>query len=426
MGGIAVRHWRRTRYLDQLFYLFQYFPLNRLILYFIPEDKKDPEVLRQYKLVVAGILLTSLFVSYHALFCVLIKLWAGFWVLTAYIFWNLVIVSLIRKRVNLTLATNFYVFGGVTTILVCAWYSGGFHSTVVPMLATSPFVALLLAGRKVGFLWLFINSACTVAMGIMSFNGYVFPMDYDTDWKTLLDITDILSVVTLTFFVGVVFENGRRTALKKLHEQNLLLAEEKKKTALYEISQELHDNIGQILSLVKINLHTASVLQGDALQQKITTTLGLVAKAMKDVREISHNLNSENIIEFDLVKSIEHQLEAITHIGTYTTHLTINGKCYRLKAQTEFIIFRVVQEILNNVIKHAQASNIDITLLYHPKHFLLTVADNGIGINSEKILHNGQGVRTMRSRIEVIGGVFGISSQERKGTTITIQIPTAT
>ncbi len=324
---------------------------------------------------------------------------------------------------QLLLATNLYVLGGVTSILVSIYFSGGFHSSVMPMLATSPFVALLLAGRKTGFGWLVINVVCVIVLGIMSRNDYVFPNHYDLRWSNFFTINNYIGLILLTFFVGVVLENGRATALAKLHEKSLLLAEEKKKNALYNLSQELHDNIGQTLSLVKVNLHTAQWLKDEKLQVKISETLELVAKAIKDVREISHSLNAENLSEFNIVEAIKEQIVSISKIGNYLTDFAVTGSHRKMSPQTEFILFRIVQEVINNIIKHSKAKSIRIAAHYDTQHFSLTIDDDGIGIAREKLLADGQGVRTMRSRAELIGGVFSIRSELNEGTTINVKLP---
>ncbi len=221
-------------------------------------------------------------------------------------------------------------------------------------------------------------------------------------------------------------ENGRTTALNELSKQSLLLAEEKKKTALYNLSQELHDNIGQTLSLVKVNLHTAQLLENEMLQPKINDALELITKAIRDVREISHNLNAENITEFNIIDAIKNQVEAINKIGTYLTDFKLTGNYCKMNPQTEFILFRIVQEIINNIIKHSQAKSIRIIIQYDVQQFSLTINDDGVGIPSEKLLQDGQGVRTMRSRADLIGGILNISSKLNEGTTINVRLPLKT
>src|SRR6185437_9365920 len=99
----------------------------------------------------------------------------------------------------------------------------------------------------------------------------------------------------------------------------------------------------------------------------------------------------------------EYELEMIQKTGSYDIQFDTNGKAYRLDRQQELILFRIVQEVLHNIIKHAKATAINVTALFEPETFTLTIADNGIGFDAGKIEdHNyegfGLGIRNMHNR----------------------------
>ena len=258
---------------------------------------------------------------------------------------------------------------------------------------------------------------------VMTMNGYYFPVDISRGSGGVCIISSYIVAVVMLFWIAAGVENGQRKALIRLKEQSQLLAEEKKKTALYNLSQELHDNIGQTLLLIKVNLHMAQFLEDAALKNKLNDTLKMVAKATKDVREMSHHLNEENITEFNILEAIQEQVSSISGIGSYLTDFAVTGSHRKISPQTEFILFRIVQESVNNIIKHSKAQSIRIDAHYDARHFSLTIHDDGIGIAREKLLEDGQGIRTMRSRAEQIGGIFSIRSVLNEGTTVNIVVP---
>lgn len=194
---------------------------------------------------------------------------------------------------------------------------------------------------------------------------------------------------------------------------------------LKNISQEIHDNIGQVLTLVKVNLININPEQTDVLAQKITDSQQLVSKAIKDLRDLSKNLNADYVMDRGLVKSIEYELEQVAKFGGYTTSLNITGEAYRLESQRELILFRIFQEVVNNSIKHAGANCVSVALYYEPAAFGFVVSDNGKGFDVQALLNNreavGLGIRNMYSRAALIGAAFDISS-DSSGTRVTIRM----
>lgn len=197
---------------------------------------------------------------------------------------------------------------------------------------------------------------------------------------------------------------------------------------LQTISQEIHDNIGQVLSLAKLNLGTMDINQPDQLQQKVDDSKGLIGKAIQDLRDISKSLNTDYVSEMGLVQAIAYELEMIRKSGAFTTSLKTEGLPVKLEAQKELIIFRMVQEVINNIIKHAKASTILIFLTYKPDNFSIAVNDNGTGfdltpLNAGENSKFGLGIRNLHKRAQLIGAHFSIASTLGAGTTVTLQLP---
>jgi signal transduction histidine kinase len=197
---------------------------------------------------------------------------------------------------------------------------------------------------------------------------------------------------------------------------------------LQTISQEIHDNIGQVLSLAKLNLGTMDIDQPGQLQQKIDDSKGLIGKAIQDLRDLSKSLNTDYVSDMGLVQAIGYELDLIRKSGAYTTALKTEGLPVKLEAQKELIIFRIVQELINNIIKHARANTILVMISYEPETFNIAVNDNGTGfdltpLNTGDNSKFGLGIRNMHKRAQLIGAHFSIASTLGAGTTGTLQLP---
>jgi two-component system, NarL family, sensor kinase len=213
--------------------------------------------------------------------------------------------------------------------------------------------------------------------------------------------------------------------LKESVSQTILQSQlEIQEQTLKNISQEIHDNIGQVLSLAKLNLATTDILKAEIAQQKIEDSKNLVGKAIQDLRDLSKSLNTDYVNEMGLTRSLEYELEMIGKTGAYQANLKVEGSAYKLGPQKELILFRIVQEILNNIIKHAKASAIEVFINYLPDYFSLSVQDNGQGFDLDQLRAEqpGLGLKNMQTRAALIGATFEISSKGGKGTTVDIKI----
>lgn len=193
---------------------------------------------------------------------------------------------------------------------------------------------------------------------------------------------------------------------------------------LKNVAQEIHDNIGQILILAKLNLNTFPPLNDAVAETKVNDTRQLVAKAINDLRDLSKSLHGEKIAETGLPEAVGNELKILQNTGLYQTSLEINGSKYRLTAQKEMVLFRIIQESLHNALKHAKAKNISVILLYEPTHFRLTVSDDGEGFEPATLeaVDTGIGLKNMKDRAALIGGKLLIQSSPGNGTLIFVDI----
>lgn len=185
------------------------------------------------------------------------------------------------------------------------------------------------------------------------------------------------------------------------------------------ISQEIHDNIGQILSLVRINLNVISEKNPDI---HFANTDELLGKAIRDLRNLSHNLNSSRLKEMGIVESLRSLLQQLDKTEKFTTefHSPENALSF-MNNDHCLILYRMVQEVLHNIIKHALATHIIIEIAAKgTKSYAVTITDNGKGFDTKTLENNitGIGLQNIFARAKLINAQVKINSSEGKGTTI--------
>jgi two-component system NarL family sensor kinase len=258
------------------------------------------------------------------------------------------------------------------------------------------------------------------------------PEDYREIQEGLTGYVKLGTVIFLTlaglfvFFIGMSIQRRRKMIvenkeMKIKFDQELLQTQlEIQEQTLKTISEEIHDNVGQILSLAKLNLNTLD----NTADKKIQDTKNLVSKAINDLRNLSRSIHGDRIAQLGLQQSIEDELNILQNSGQFTTALKIVGNNYKLEPQKEMVLFRIVQEALNNAIKYSKAKNITVQLNYQPELFSLTISDDGIGFNVAALpaTKTGIGLTSMQNRAALIGGVFSITSAAENGTVINIEL----
>ena len=240
--------------------------------------------------------------------------------------------------------------------------------------------------------------------------------------ETILQIGILIETTLLTYALA-----NRYSSLKKENEKfgkvlmNTQL--EIQEQTLQNISQEIHDNIGQTLSFIKLNINMVSAEISDPDKEKLNESKSLLTKVIQDLRDLSKTLNSDFIKEIGLVRAIEQQLQILQKSGVYKTNLLVTGAAFELPLQFKLVVFRVVQEALNNIVKHSDASSINISLNYEPEKLIIVVNDNGKGFDIKELESNkGIGLRNMVNRMHLIKGYIKVNSVVKKGTSVIIEL----
>lgn len=244
--------------------------------------------------------------------------------------------------------------------------------------------------------------------------------------------TTVLLFILAVLIITILYLYQRRQifyfkkidSLKQDFEKELLHTQiELHENLLNSFSKEIHDNIGLSLTLAKLNLNTLNSKEDVSNKSKIEMSINLLSKAISDLRNLSKGLNSDRINKNGLVKSLEEEIETIKLSKFIKISLEVNGVANFLDPQKELLLFRIIQESLNNIIKHSNASKARIILHYNESNFNLKILDNGNGFDTTSLNHKkGSGLFNINSRIKVMNGSHSIHSS-KKGTCIDIIIP---
>ena len=153
-----------------------------------------------------------------------------------------------------------------------------------------------------------------------------------------------------------------------------------------------------------------------------TKSTEILGKAINDLRNISHTLNSAYIDNAGLEAAVKKDLEYICSAKEVQCSFHKSGIEYNLNSEQELLVFRIIQEATANAIKHANPTAIEINFNYLPGLFTVTITDDGSGFDAEKVTTSGLGLTNMQERAKLLNGKMIISSGEGKGSTVTLEI----
>ncbi len=248
-------------------------------------------------------------------------------------------------------------------------------------------------------------------------------------------ITAALALLVLISVTGYLFIKRRQiqqkaeldaeiARQKEMRTRYIIEAEEKERR---RIAQDLHDGVGQILSAAKLNLsglESKIKMTGQEEKDAYKNALDLIDDSVKEVRAVSHNMMPNTLIRLGLASAIREFITKIGNLPNLKIDLEIVGLDRRIAENTETVLYRVIQEIVNNIIKHAKADHISMQLIKHEKEITVMIEDNGIGFDTEKMNDfEGIGLKNIISRIEFLNGTVHFDSAKGRGTNVVIEVP---
>lgn len=256
-----------------------------------------------------------------------------------------------------------------------------------------------------------------------------------TEIRNLIVVTTIIFLIAPTFIVVYIFIYNNRKKRYILEKQQMQLSFESEiaKTQLevqeqtmQTIGAELHDNIGQLLSLTSLTLNSIELGNKAKAQQKINDSIDLTLRSIKEMRQLGHILQGDRLVAVGLAEAMRQLISWMERTGRYEIVYTAGDELpAHSSPDKDLIIFRIAQEVFNNIIKHAAATRVAVALDYEAANLKLQIADNGVGfpVDEEPTAEHGMGLQNIRKRAAIIGGEAAIESMPGAGSKISIVIP---
>ena len=229
----------------------------------------------------------------------------------------------------------------------------------------------------------------------------------------------ILIIVIALIILFTTFQKKKNFLVEKQKEEQERFEKEIAETqieireaTLRNISWELHDNIGQLLTLAKIQLQNST-------PENIKEVSETITKGLTEVRSLSKLINPEAIKNIDLREALQLEVDRFNRLNFIETTYKVEGDEVEIDKKASIVLFRILQEFFSNTIKHSKATNLEVTLNYKKDKLILFAKDNGVGflINEKK---EGIGLSNIKNRIKLIGAEVNFVIAENKGTSIEI------
>ena len=208
-----------------------------------------------------------------------------------------------------------------------------------------------------------------------------------------------------------------------LATKSIIEAEEKERK---RIAADLHDGVGQMMSAAKMNLsvfETELPFANEAQKKSFENVMDLIDESCKEIRNVSHQMMPNALLKLGLASAVK---EFIDKIDTRVIKVSLHteGLNEPIDNNTETVLYRVIQECVNNVLKHSGADHLDISLLKDTNSISVTIEDNGKGFDcSDKLKFEGIGLKNIISRITYLKGTIDFDSSPGKGTLVAMHVP---
>jgi two-component system NarL family sensor kinase len=254
------------------------------------------------------------------------------------------------------------------------------------------------------------------------------------DFIFLIGLTSVIFLiapVSLIIYINLYNRRKKRhkeekEQLKKDFENELLKSQmEVQEQTMQTIASNLHDNIGQLLSLTVVTLSSIKLDEPERVAAKVESASQLAKRSIKELRQLSRLIYGQELIRMGLADAIKFELDYLKTAGLHAITFNSNYSNKEGGSDKEIILFRIFQEVLNNVIKHAAATAIEVAIIQNDKRLNLVIKDNGKSFNAEEVLKEkrGMGLFNIRKRVQIIDGDVNIIASPNIGTEINIIVP---
>lgn len=246
----------------------------------------------------------------------------------------------------------------------------------------------------------------------------------------------VFNIFLIAFFAGIfVFIRQYRIKKKQhndmlqnqleIHQRELLATQiEIQNQTMQHIGREIHDNVGQKLTLA--SLYTQQLAfenKAPQVNESIENISKIINESLSELRELSRSLTDNSIEKSTIYQLVNQEVKKIKDLNLCSISFECNQKNNDLAYTQKAILFRIIQEFLQNSMKHAQCKSIMMQLNFNLDNVQLLLEDDGKGFDIEKVNTTGIGLSNMQKRTEMIGGTFNLESRLNKGTQLTIILP---
>jgi two-component system, NarL family, sensor histidine kinase FusK len=228
----------------------------------------------------------------------------------------------------------------------------------------------------------------------------------------LLIICLLVTIYRLEAVKKLLLHVQRQQSLSASHELEIQEAERKR------IAADLHDEIGGNLAALKMNLQSLYF----ADQDKATSLLQLVDETSHNVRRATHNLLPPHFDNTPLPTILREYFHTLDNNSSVLFHFYANNWQPHFDSRQELVLYRIIMELTNNIIRHARATAATVQLLYYSDYLELLVEDDGIGLPEQRQRKQGIGLRSIETRVQLLGGKIDLDTGAA-GTTFIIHIP---
>jgi signal transduction histidine kinase len=192
------------------------------------------------------------------------------------------------------------------------------------------------------------------------------------------------------------------------------------------IGQDLHDRLGSMLATIKLFFHLPNdqqALLSERQLERYQIATKLLDDSYQEVRKIAHNMVSNLLMKFGLVEALKEFEQTINSSNQVKMVVTCHNMNERLESTIEVTLFRIIQEVVTNALNHAQATEINVSLLNQDQESLhLLIEDNGIGFDPNMV-SNGIGMQILKARVLQLRGTLEYDTGQGHGTTVTLDLP---
>ncbi|MDH4090052.1 MAG: tetratricopeptide repeat protein [Cyclobacteriaceae bacterium] len=247
------------------------------------------------------------------------------------------------------------------------------------------------------------------------------------------------SIATLLIIVFLAYRNFKHKQkllqqTAQLQTQRIKELEQEKKLVAYNsllkgqelersrMAKDLHDGLGGMLSGVKLSLGAmkGNIILSEDNTRLFARVLDQLDHSISEMRRVAHNMMPEALVKLGLQQAIQDYCDGLNESIQLQFNLQFHGLERRMEAATEIVIYRIVQELLNNVVKHAEATTVLVQIMRHDNNLNITIEDNGKGFDIGSSNKKGDGLNNVRSRVDYLKGQLDIQSVPGKGTSIHI------